>query len=185
MIRLFVAYDIPDDVRMLICGMGATIPGARAVPTEQLHLTLKFLGDIEESMLPDIRNALSEVSAPPLTINLQGVGHFPPRGNPRVLWCGISPALETIQLRNGIEKALADIGIPRERRKFSPHVTLARLKNSPLKRVSQFLAGNSMFATPPFRVDLFRLYSSTLTARGAVHTVEAEFPLTGTSESAR
>lgn len=178
MIRLFVAYDLPDDVRMLICGMGATIPGARAVPTDQLHLTLKFIGDVEESMLPDLREALSEVVSPPLLIKLQGVGHFPPRGNPKVLWCGISPTLETIQLRNSIEKALDAIGIPRERRKFSPHVTLARLRNSPLKRVTQFLAGNSMFETPTFRVDNFRLYSSVLSTRGAVHTVQAEFPMT-------
>lgn len=180
MIRLFVAYDIPDDVRMLICGMGATIPGARAVPADQLHLTLKFIGDVEESVLVDIREALAEISLPPLTICLQGVGHFPPRGTPKVLWCGVSPAMETIQLRNAIEKALAAVGIERERRKFSPHVTLARLRNSPLKRVTQFLAGNSMFETPPFRVDTFRLYSSVLSAKGAVHTVEAEFSLTAT-----
>lgn len=178
MIRLFVAYDMPDDVRMLICGMGATIPGARAVPAEQLHLTLKFIGDVEGSMLADIRRALAQISTPPLIISLRGVGHFPPRGNPRVLWCGISPEMETIQLRNSIEKSLADIGIPRERRKFSPHVTLARLRNSPLKRVTQFLAGNSMFETPSFRVDTFRLYSSSLSHGGAVHTVQAEFPMT-------
>lgn len=178
MIRLFVAVDIPEDIRILLCGMGASIPGARPVPTEQLHLTLKFMGDVENSMLPDIREALGAISTAPFTVCLKGVGHFPPRGMPRVLWLGIEPTPEIIALRNRVEKTLADIGIPRDSRKFSPHITIARLKNSPLKRVTQFLAGNSLFESPAFTVREFHLYASTLSPKGAVHTVQATFPLT-------
>jgi 2'-5' RNA ligase len=177
MLRLFVAVDIPEDIRTLVCGMGATIPGSRAVPTEQLHLTLKFLGDMESGMLLDIRQALAVIAHEPFSMSLKTVGHFPPRGNPRVLWVGIHPVQEVVSLRNKVEKALSDIGIEREKRKFSPHVTLARLKDSPIQRVSQFLAGNSLFETPSFRIDEFQLYSSTLTPRGAIHTIQESFPL--------
>lgn len=177
MIRLFIAIDVPNDVRILMCGMGATIPGARTVPTEQLHLTLKFIGDVENSLLPDIQSTLSTIGKAPFTMCLKGAGHFPPRGNPKVLWVGISPVTEVTALRNSVEKSLANIGIPREKRKFSPHITLARLKNSPLNRVMQFLEGNSFFETPTFTVNEFCLYASTLTPRGAVHTGLASYPL--------
>jgi 2'-5' RNA ligase len=177
MIRLFIAVDIPEDIRILMCGMGGTIPGARAVPTEQLHLTLKFLGDTDSGLLPDIKEALAEISCPCFTFCLKGVGHFPPRGNPRVLWVGIEPVAEVTALRNRVEKCLAAIGIPRDSRKFSPHITLARLKESPLKRVTQFLAGNSLFETPPFIIREFLLYSSSLSAKGAAHRVLESYPL--------
>lgn len=177
MIRLFIAIDIPEDIRMLLCGMGSSIPGARPVPTEQLHLTLKFLGDTETSVIPDIIDALGTIHQEPFTTAIRSVGHFPPRGIPKVIWAGVDPPLDIIKLRNKIEKSLADIGFERERRKFSPHITLARLKNSPVKRVSRFLAENSMMETPPFQVAAFQLYSSTLTAQGAVHTKEMTFQL--------
>lgn len=177
MLRLFVAIDIPEDIRILMCGMGATIPGARAVPTDQLHLTLKFLGDTESGLLTDIHGALAAIDAPRFSMRLAGVGHFPPRGAPKVIWAGAEPAMEIISLRNKVDKALAAIGIERDHRKFAPHVTLARLRNSPIKRVTQFLAGNSLFATPTFTVREFHLYSSTLSAKGAVHTLLASFPL--------
>ncbi len=178
MIRLFIAIDIPEDIRILMCGMGASIPGARPVPTEQLHLTLKFIGDVENSILPDIREALATIGKAPFPMCLKGVGHFPPRGNPKVLWAGVTPLSEITLLRNRIEKALANIGIPRESRKFSPHITLARLKSSPLNRVTQFLAGNSLFETPLFTINTFHLYSSTLSPRGATHTLLESYPLT-------
>ena len=177
MIRLFIAVDIPDDIRILICNMGGTIPGARAVPTDQLHLTLKFLGDTDPGLLPDIRESLATIACAPFTMCLKGVGHFPPRGTPRVLWAGIEPAGEVIALRNQVEKTLAAIGIARDSRKFSAHVTLARLKDSPLNRVTRFLAGNSLFETPGFTVNEFHLYSSSLSTRGAVHTVQGTFSL--------
>jgi len=183
MLRLFIAIDIPDDIRTLMCGMGSSIPGARAVPADQLHLTLKFLGDTDSGRLSDIKEALAAIDFAPFTINLQRVGHFPPRGNPRVIWAGIEPLVEVTRLRNAIEKSLAGIGIERDHRKFSAHVTLARLKNSPLNRVTQFLAGNSFFETPPFTVREFLLYSSSLSARGAVHSMLAAFPCTDSPQT--
>ena len=177
MIRLFVAIDLPDDIRAMICTMGGSIPGSRPVPPDQLHLTLKFIGEVETGALLDIKESLHRIAFPEFTLHLQGVGHFPPRGAPKVLWVGVAPVTEVVSLRNAVERNLSQIGIERERRKFSPHVTLARLKNSPLKRVRQFLAGNCLFDSPSFRVEDFKLYSSILTSKGAVHTVEDIIPL--------
>ena len=179
MIRLFIAIDVPEDFSTLICGLGGTIPGSRPVPLDQLHLTIKFIGEVESGRLDDIREALDSIDSPPFSLSLKGVGHFPPRGMPRVLWVGVSPVAEITALRNRIENTLFGAGIPREGRKFAPHITVARLKNSPLKRVGQWLAGNAMLETPPFEVSEFRLYASTLSAKGAIHTVKGVFPLRG------
>lgn len=177
MIRLFIAIDLPDTILPFIAGMGGSIPGSRPVPEDQLHLTLKFIGDTDTALLPDIKEALLAVEFPSFSFQLNGVGHFPPRGMPRVLWAGIRPSTETVALRNKIEKALADIGIEREQRKFSPHLTLCRLKNSPLKRVARFLSDNALFDTPEFQITEFKLYSSVLTQKGAVHTAQEIFQL--------
>lgn len=177
MVRLFVALDIPDNIRMLIGGMGGSIPGAKTVPTEQIHLTLKFLGDTESSRVEVIETALASIRHEAINAAIRSVGHFPPRGNPTVLWAGVHPTESLIKLRNKVEKSLGDIGIPRDKRKFSPHITLARLKNPPLQRVSRFLAENSTLETPSFTIDELHLYSSILTPKGAAHTREATFSL--------
>lgn len=177
MIRLFIAIDLPDTIKPFVVNMGGSVPGGRPVPEDQLHLTLKFIGDVDTALLPDIKEALHTVSQECFSLRLKGVGHFPPRGNPRVLWAGIMPTSETITLRNKVEKALADIGIERERRKFSPHLTLCRLKNSPLKRVTRFLSENALLETPEFTISEFHLYSSVLTQKGAIHTIQATIPL--------
>jgi RNA 2',3'-cyclic 3'-phosphodiesterase len=182
MIRLFIAVDLPETIVPFIAGMGGAIPGSRPVPKDQLHLTLKFIGDTDTGLLPDIKDALHSVEFPQFSFQLCGVGHFPPRGMPRVLWAGIRPAAETVSLRNKIETTLADIGIEREHRKFSPHLTLCRLKNSPLKRVTRFLSENALFNTPEFDITEFKLYSSILTPKGAVHTTQEIFQLSRCSQ---
>lgn len=170
MTRLFIAVTIPAAITAGITGLGRSIPGARPVAVEQMHLTLKFIGDVEGGKVLDIRGALSEISRPQFTTGLRGVGTFPPRGAPRVLWAGVAPQDELLALRQVIEKKLAEIGIPREKQKYSPHLTLARLNNPPLRHIQQFLAGNALLQSPPFTVTSFTLYKSQLTSKGAIHT---------------
>lgn len=177
MIRLFIAIDIPENIRREIQGMGRSIANARPVPEDQLHLTLKFIGEIENSRLPDICLALNGITQRQFSLCLRGVGTFPPRGTPRVLWAGVAPAANTVSLRNSIERTLSDIGIPRGKKKYTPHVTLARLRNSPVHQLQQFLAGNALFHSTDFTVENFLLYSSWLSSKGAIHTVEATYPL--------
>lgn len=177
MIRLFLAIDIPDSIKTEIAGLGRSIPQARPVPVEQLHLTLKFIGEVEGSRLLDIQGALTEISRPQFMLSLQGVGTFPPRGTPRVLWAGVHPVDQLLALRRAIENSLAAVDIPREKQKYSPHLTLSRLNNSPLRHLQQFLAGNALLQTRPFTVTAFSLYKSQLTRNGALHTVIEDYHL--------
>ncbi len=181
--RLFVAIDIPESLRTLLHVMGRGIPGARPVGADQIHLTLRFIGEVEGGMARDIKDSLSEIQMPTFSLTVRGVGHFPPRGAPRVLWAGLGPSQELLLLRNKIERRLVACGLPAEQRKFSPHVTIARLKGSPLRRVGEFLAGNSLFCSDSFDIEEFRLYSSRLIKNGAVHTVEQTYPLGADSYS--
>jgi 2'-5' RNA ligase len=178
MIRLFVAIDIPETIRKEVEGMGRAIPNSRPVPADQLHLTLKFIGEVEGSRLLDIDDALQETSLPAFSLCLQGVGTFPPRGTPRILWAGVQQANRVVALRNSIERTLAAIDIPRERKKYIPHLTLARLRNCPIQHLQQFLAGNAFLQTPEFSVESFHLFSSKLTKKGALHTIISSYPLT-------
>ena len=176
--RLFIAVDLPDTINENLEAMFYGIPGARWVALDQLHLTVRFIGDVDGALFHDIKNTLEEVNIPPFDLQLKGVGHFPPRGTPRVIWVGLKKS-EPIQLfRKKIDTALFKIGLEPERRKFSPHITLARLKNSPIQKVANFLSGNGLFSQEPFQVDDFKLYSSTLTSKGAIHTIERIYSLT-------
>jgi len=177
MIRLFIAIDLPEAVRLEVEGMGRSIANASPVSAEQLHLTLKFIGEVEGSRLLDIRDALTEVFIPKFSIALKGVGTFPPRGIPRILWVGVENGEHILPLRNSIEKTLAVINIPRDKKKYIPHLTIARLKNCPIRQLQQFLAGNAFFQTAEFPVESFHLYSSRLTQKGAQHTLERSYPL--------
>jgi RNA 2',3'-cyclic 3'-phosphodiesterase len=175
--RLFVAISPPQDVCRDIAELARTVPGGRPVVPEQIHLTLKFIGEVEGGKLLDIREALAEISRPTFSLSLRGVGVFPPRGMPRVVWAGIEPVEEVDRLRRDIEKTLFAAGIPKEKQKFAPHLTLARLKDTNISRLQSFLAGNSLLCSPPFGVTAFILFSSQLTAKGALHSEVAVYPL--------
>lgn len=177
MVRLFISIDPPQEIRSNIKGLGYTIPGARLTPEEQLHLTLHFLGEVEGTLFKDIQEALLNVEQAPFSLQISGVGHFPPRGKPKVIWAGVSQTDELMRLRRAIGNALSTCGVELEKRKFSPHITLARLHNSPLKKVGEFLAGNSFLQSPFFRVESFHLYSSYLGSSGAHHMLEASYQL--------
>jgi 2'-5' RNA ligase len=162
---------------MEVAGMGRSIPNARPVPVDQLHLTLKFIGEVEGSKFLDIQDALKEIFLPKFSLSLKGVGTFPPRGMPRVLWAGVEQAERTNALRSAIDRTLAVLNIPRDKKKYTPHLTLARLRNSPIHDLQQFLAGNAFFQSSEFPVDNFHLYRSRLTTKGAQHTIERTYPL--------
>ena len=175
--RLFVAVDLPEDVKKKLADICFGLPGARWVPLDQLHLTVRFIGEVDGGLFQDIRSRLEEVQGDGFPVTLKGLGHFPPKKNPRVIWVGIDKCDQLDQLRKKIDSSLMSVGIPPEKRKFSPHITLARLKKTPLNRITDFLAGNALFALPEFEVKNFFLYSSTLTPKGAIHHQEAVYSL--------
>ena len=176
--RLFIAVDLPTEIQKNLSGMFFGIPGAKWIDQQQIHLTIRFIGEVDGTTFLDIKAALEQVSFSPFSLALKGVGHFPPRGKPRVLWVGIEQSQPLQSLKKRIDTTLAGVGLEPEGRKFSPHITVARLTNSPIHKVANFLAGNGLFRLDPFEVTDFKLYSSTLTPKGAIHKVEKIYSLT-------
>jgi 2'-5' RNA ligase len=177
MIRLFVAIEIPQSVRERLGMLQAGVPGARWVDDDQLHLTLRFIGEVDENVGHDIDDALLGIHAPPFELELAGVGEFGGK-NPRALWAGVRSNGALTHLQKKVETAIQRIGQEPEARKFSPHVTLARLRGAPREKVMQFLSEYSLFASSPFLVDRFVLFSSHQGSGGSVYHAERTYPLT-------
>ncbi|KAF0220873.1 MAG: hypothetical protein FD174_870 [Geobacteraceae bacterium] len=178
MYRLFVAIDLPDDAKEVLRAICHGLPEARWVPLDQLHLTLRFIGDADEHAFAAIKAALGEVEGAPFHLALRRIGHFPPGKRMRVLWVGIEACEALTKLQQDVELALGTAGVPPEERPFSPHITLARFREPPLGGIAPFEERHRDFALPPFTVNAFYLYSSVLSPKGAIHTVEATYPLT-------
>jgi len=177
MYRLFVAIDLPEEVKRGMAGISGNLPGARWVPGNQLHLTLRFIGEADEALFQAIETALAGVRGASFSLALKGVGHFPPGKHPRVLWVGMEESGPLLELQHVVESALAAAGIAPEERRFSPHITLARLKETPAAAVAGVEERFGAFRTEPFPVREFHLYSSTLAREGAIHKREASYPL--------
>ena len=179
MTRLFVAVDLPEAVRERTAELCHGVRGARWTDPDQFHLTLAFLGEVDGPGFVAARDGLAAVRAEPFELALAGVGHFPPRGRPRVLWAGLDPSEPLLALHRRVVSRLERQGLAPERRRYAPHVTLARLQRPALPDVLAFLAAHGTWRLPPFPVDAFQLYSSVLGRRGATHRVEASYPLEG------
>ncbi len=152
-------------------------PGWRLVPPQDLHLTLRFIGETIDADYHRYREALVEAVTPRFTIQLKGIGHFPPRGVPRVLWTGVADSSSLLVLQQRVEKSLAAAGLAPDKHAYKPHLTLARLERTPPKEVGEYIVANNLFKSEVFTVGEFRLYSSKLNPGGVVHTVEAVYPL--------
>jgi RNA 2',3'-cyclic 3'-phosphodiesterase len=174
--RLFVALSIPDEIAAGLQRLQSGVPGARWSKREQLHLTLRFIGEVDGRDATAIDDALSLISDPPFPLELHAVGTFGGR-DPRELWGGVRASDALLHLQRKIETAIQRVGLPAETRKFTPHVTLARLKASPRGRVMDYLTDHALYASPPFEVREFLLYSSTLTSGGSIYTPEREYAL--------
>lgn len=178
MLRLFIALNLPSDVIQEIKNISWGVKDARWVPQEQLHITLRFIGNCDEGRYYDIRDALKRVDMNSFSLSLKGVGYFPPRKKPRILWVGINQPDELIQMRSKIDTCLKQIGIENEGRKFHPHVTVARLHETiHPSSIIPFLSQNSLFSVSPFPITTFYLYSSTLQREGAIHRIEQTYTL--------
>lgn len=177
--RLFVAIDPPEEIKRVIGSLRCPLPGAKWVAEAQIHVTLRFIGDVDDKLVKVVIESLSGIEAAPFSLAMQGVGCFPPKRDPKVLWVGVDGSSALFGLQCAIEKALVRIGVPPEGRPFTPHLTIARLKETPAARVAPFLRQYARFSTRFFPVTQFLLYSSTLTPQGAIHRQEALFPLRG------
>ena len=177
MIRLFVAIPLPQPLRQSLAMLGGGIPGASWVADESMHLTLRFIGEVDGGTADDIDQALSTLWAPAAEIRIAGMGQFGEGDRPRLLYAAVERSPELARLHERVEAAVVRGGCPHERRKFAPHVTLARLRHAPMHRVQTFIAAHSLFRAPPFVADRVVLFSSFLGGERAIYRAEAEYPL--------
>ncbi len=174
--RLFVAIDPPHAVKALLLAAMGGIAGARWQDEAQLHLTLRFIGEVDRHQANDIAAALASLHHPSFDIAVSGVGTFDTRGQLHTLWAGVTSHDALHALHKKVERALTAASVPPDRRADAPHITLARLNRS-TGPLDGFLAQQAGLATPPFRVDTICLYESSLTADGAVYEVIERYPL--------
>jgi 2'-5' RNA ligase len=174
--RLFVALAVPDDVAQALALLQSGVPGARWQTREQLHLTLRFIGEVDGRDAAMIEDALAAIDAPAFELSPHGVGEFGGK-HPHTLWAGVRASEPLLHLQRKIETALQRAGQPPDRQKYTPHITLARLNRANLGRVMDWLTDHALASAPAFTVGGFILYSSVLTSDGSIYRAERAYRL--------
>ena len=174
--RLFTGLEIPEDIGQSLSSLRGGLPGARWIDPENYHVTLRFIGDIDGSIANDIAYTLFNVKRKPFEVALQGLTSF--GGNkPRAVVASIAPCRPLMELQAELERLMQRVGLDPEGRKFTPHVTLARLRNASNRDVADYLSVRGYFPTKAFTVDRFVLFSSRASVGGGPYIVEDEYAL--------
>ena len=182
--RLFVAVALPEDVKdTLLDFVDPSFPGARWLGYDQYHLTLRFIGEVHDGIARDVDDALLGIAAAPFSLSLKGAGYFGDRRRVRVLWAGVSDAAGPNALNRKIERVLQEIGLQPERRRYRPHVTLARCRGTGREDAEAFHNRHADFASRVFDVEGFHLFSSHLGREGAIYRIEADYSLQAAERS--
>ncbi len=168
--RLFVAIEPPPAIKAVLLDAIGGVAGARWQDEAQLHLTLRFIGEVDRHQANDIAAALERLHHPPFDIAVSGVGTFDTRGLIHTLWAGVTPHDALTTLHNKVNRTLRTVGIPPDPRAYAPHITLARLNRS-TGPLDGFLTQHAGLTTVPFRVESVCLYESQLTRDGAVYEI--------------
>ena len=174
--RLFVALRPPRPVRDILRAAMHGISGARWQSDEQLHLTLRFIGEVDRHRAEDIAAALGAIYAPAVAARIAGVDLFERQGRPHMLWAGVEPHDPLAALHRKVDQLLARVGVAPETRAFVPHITLARL-NRGSGPVASFLALNSDLSSPPFEFGYVTLYESEMGHGGSRDHPVGRYPL--------
>ena len=165
-----------EKVKDYIKSFTESIPVLKWTKIEQLHITLKFLGDTSNELFPEVMETLKSVKWEKFKLSIQSTGFFPNRQRAEVFWLGINEETKLIDLKNEIDKSLLSLGILPEKREFAPHLTLLRLKYAESRTLPDKLEKTFAAFTPQtFKVNSFYLYSSKLDRSGAIHSKEAEY----------
>lgn len=176
MIRLFVGLALPAEHRQHLAALQHGLKDARWVAPENLHITVRFIGEVDEDVAEEICGVLNHIRADPFGLTIQDLGTF--GRPPHALWTGVEDDAggALAHLHANVESALVRLGLAPEGRKYTPHVTLARFRKSAhLGRLDDFLEAHGALALQPFTVDGFTLFESHLSHLGAQYTPYAEF----------
>jgi 2'-5' RNA ligase len=177
MIRLFTAVAVPAEIGQGLLSRQHGIEGGRWRPLEAFHITLKFIGDVQEPVAAELDEALAQIEAPAFDLELAGVGHFGEGVEIHAVWAGVGESRDLRQLAKANERAAREVGLKPESRLYTPHVTLAYLKRPSVPEVGAWVQANNLLHSPAFRVDSFGLYSSWRTSEGSAYRLEREYPL--------
>jgi 2'-5' RNA ligase len=174
--RLFTGVEIPSDIGKALATLRGGLPGARWIDPENYHLTLRFIGDVDDAIAREVAFMLGRIKRDAFELHMEGLTSFGGR-KPRAVVANVFPARPLIDAQAEQERLMQRIGLEPEGRKFMPHVTLARLRESSSHDVAEYLAARGYFRTSPFRVSRFVLFSSRASVGGGPYVVEASYPL--------
>ncbi len=177
--RLFIAIPLSQQVkkRLLDC---QTIDGIKWQRPDQIHLTLKFLGDTDENLIGDLKEGLGKIDLPEFSLAINGFGYFPKGKQPRILWAGISSNSMLEKLHQEVEEICIKLGFESEQRKFKPHITVGRIKKATKRAVVKFVNQHNKFHISDVSIKEFVLYESKLNPKGARHLRLETFQLGNT-----
>jgi 2'-5' RNA ligase len=173
--RLFTGVEIPPDIGEALSSLRGGLPGARWVDPENYHLTLRFIGDVDEITAHEVASLLGRVKRGTFELRMEGLISFGGR-KPRAVVATVSPERALLDMQAEHERLMQRIGLEPEGRKYTPHVTLARLRDSSSNQVADYLAARGFFRTSAFRVSRFVLFSSRNSVGGGPYVVEAAYP---------
>ncbi|MGE0765821.1 MAG: RNA 2',3'-cyclic phosphodiesterase [Hyphomicrobiaceae bacterium] len=173
--RLFIGLELPEMVRTRLGLLRGPLPGAKWIETENMHITLRFAGDIDNREADELVGFLDGIEAAPFQIMIREMGAFGGR-DPRAIYAGIERNPELEHLQRAVERACRSAGLVAEPRAFKPHVTLARLRGTKADVVARFLGSRGSIAIGPITIDQFALFSSRPNVGGGPYVVENVFP---------
>ena len=178
--RLFVALPVPEEIAEQLSALQSGVPGAHWQPLENFHVTLCFAGSVQGGVMRDFEEELADIAGPPFAVAIAGVEQFSSGKQPRALVATVEKSERLDWLQQKVSTVARNCGIEIERRKFRPHVTLARFGSGAETghHLAQFMASHSTFRAGPWIADQFALYSSRLGRNGSLYTEEAVYGLT-------
>jgi 2'-5' RNA ligase len=182
--RLFTGLEIPADIAEALSMLRGGLPGARWIDPENYHVTLRFIGDVDHALAHDIASLLDQVNRRGFELRFDGLAPFGGR-KPRAVVATAAPVAPLIELQAELERLMQRVGLDPEGRKFIPHVTLARLRDSSSLQVADYLSARGPFRLSPFAVSRFVLFSSKDSVGGGPYVVEAAYPLIPPREAGR
>ncbi len=179
MIRLFTAIAIPPEIGQGLLARQHGIEGARWRPLEAFHITLRFIGDVQEPVAAELDEALEQIEAPAFDLELTRAGHFGEGADIHAVWAGVDDSAPLRQLQKANERAARAVELKPETRLYTPHVTLAYLKRASAPEVGAWIQTHNLLRSPAFTVDRFGLYSTWQTSEGSAYRLEREYLLAG------
>jgi len=174
--RLFTGLEIPASAGLALSMLRGGLRGARWIDPENYHITLRFIGDVDDRTADEVAGALDRIHRAPVEIRLNGLGSFG-NGKPHAVWSRVEQTPELLEMQAEQERLFQRLNLPPERRKYIPHVTLARCRTSTNEDVARWLAERGDFQVPPFVASRFVLYSAKASVGGGPYLVEEAYPL--------